>query len=467
MTQEQSLKVLPEIENLFPKTCPAFLVKGNFGMDRSFKSLRIGVVFSGGPASGGHNVIAGIFDALKKMHRESRLFGFLDGPGGIVNGKSKEITQSMLDPYRNQGGFDLIGSGRTKIETDEQFQAALKSVKALNLDGLVIIGGDDSNTNAAVLAEFFLSQNCATKVVGVPKTMDGDLQNAFVEISFGFDTATKTYSELIGNIARDAPSSGKYYHFIKLMGRSASHVTLECALATHPNIALIGEEKKSLAKITSEIADLIMKRAEMGKNYGVIILPEGLVEFMPDLQTFLASLPERIQKQFLIERDPHGNINVSAIETDLLLIQTVSAELQKRGFKGKFTPVNHFFGYEGRSGFPSNFDVNYCYALGHVAALLIDYGLTGYMGFVGNLAQSPEHWTIGGVPLTSLLHLEERKGKMQPVIAKALVDLKGKNYERFKKESAHWAFEDDYRFPGPIQFFGDNSLTNAFPALLQ
>lgn len=463
MKAEQTLEVLPEIEKAFPKISRAPVVKGNAAGKRSFKPMRVGVVFSGGQAAGGHNVISGIFDALKKMHPESDLIGFLDGPEGVVCGKSKEITKQMVDLYRNQGGFDLIGSGRLKIKTEEQFHAVLKSVKNLNLDGLVIIGGDDSNTNAALLAEFFLEQNCLTKVIGVPKTIDGDLRNDFVEISFGFDTATKTYSELIGNLARDALSSKKYTHFIKLMGRSASHVSLECALATHPNLTLISEEKKSLSQITSEIADLVMERSRQGKNYGLILIPEGLVEFMPDLQTSFSSLPERIQKQFFIEKDPHGNLNVSAIETDLLLIETVTEELHKRGFKEKFSPLAHFFGYEGRSAFPSNFDANYCYTLGHVAALLIDSGLTGYMSFVSHLKESPKHWTIGGVPLASLLHLEDRHGKMSPVIAKALINLKGKAYQQFKNESARWAIEDDYRFPGPIQFFGSPDLADSVP----
>lgn len=466
MTEEQSLKVLAEVEPFFPKSSRAFLVRGSHGDARSFKPQRVGAVFSGGQAPGGHNVIAGLFDALKKMSPESRLFGFLDGPSGLINGKSKEITLEMVNPYRNQGGFDLIGSGRTKIETAEQFQAVLKTVKDLKLDGLVIIGGDDSNTNAAFLAEFFLAQNCPTKVVGVPKTIDGDLQNGFVEISFGFDTATKTYAEMIGNLARDALSSKKYTHFIKLMGRSASHVALECALSVHPNLTLISEEQKTLAQITGEIADLVVKRAEKGKNYGLIVIPEGVVETMSDLKALLSMLPEKIQQQFLIEKDPHGNLNVSAIDTDLLLIEMVFRELKQRGFKGKFTPVRHFFGYEGRSGYPTNFDASYCYALGHVAAVLIDYGLTGYMSFVGNLAQPPEQWTIGGVPLVSLLHLEERKGKKQPVIAKALVDLKGKAYHRFQKEAARWSLEDDYQYPGPIQFFGDLSLSDTVPKIL-
>lgn len=460
MSQETSLKVLPEIERLFPHTSHSFLVKGHLGNNRSFRPLHVGVVFSGGQAPGGHNVAAGLFDALKKMHPESRLFGFLDGPNGIVIGKSVELTKHLIDPYRNQGGFDLLGSGRTKIETEEQLKSALNTASKSKLDGIVIVGGDDSNTNAAILSEFFLKKKSSTKVIGVPKTIDGDLKNSFVEVPFGFDTATKTYAELIGNIACDALSSKKYYHFIKLMGKSASHVTLECALATHPNLTLIGEERKSLAKITAEISDLIINRSQAGKNYGVILIPEGLIEFIPDIQT---SLPEAIQKQLLIEKDPHGNLNVSAIATENLLIEAVSLELEKRQFQGKFSPVSHFFGYEGRSGFPSNFDATYCYALGYVAALLIDYGLTGYMGFVGNLAEPVEHWAIGGLPLSTLLHLEERKGKMQPVIAKALVDLKSKPYLQFKKEAPHWATEDVYRCPGPIQFFGDPVLTDSVP----
>lgn len=449
LTGEGTSPATPEIKTMFSKTAGRPVVKAKKGEERSSKPLRVGVVFSGGQASGGHNVIAGLFDALKSLNEKSSLVGFLNGPKGIMEGKSKDLAKELIDRFRNQGGFDLIGSGRDKIATEEQLLASLKSMKGL--DGLVIIGGDDSNTTAAILAEYFLKNGCSTRVVGVPKTIDGDLKNEYVSISFGFDTACKTYSELIGNIARDALSAKKYYHFIKLMGRSASHVTLECALATHPNLTLIGEEKKSLEQVTDEICNLINKRQEKGKDYGIILIPEGLIEFMP-------KMPERVQKQ--IQLDPHGNIGVSQIETDLLLIEAVKEKL-------KVNAVPHFFGYEGRAGLPTNFDANYCYVLGHGAALLIDQGFTGYMAFVSSLEKAPSQWSIGGLPITMLMHFEMRKGKSKPVIQKALVDLKGKPYLAFKKESPRWALEDDYRFPGPIQFYGDAVLTDTIPLILQ
>jgi diphosphate-dependent phosphofructokinase len=474
------------IQDQFPSTSDSSIVTGQLGDKRSSKSLKVGVVFSGGQAAGGHNVIAGLLDGLHKLNGKSQLFGFLDGPSGIIDGKYKELTKSILDPYRNQGGFDLIGSGRTKIETDEQLQASVATCKKLQLDGLVIVGGDDSNTNGAILAEFFLQNGCNTHVIGVPKTIDGDLKNEQVAISFGFDTACKTFSELIGNIARDALSAKKYTHFIKLMGRSASHITLECALATHPNLALIGEERQTLAQVTATICDLIVKRAEKKKNYGVILVPEGLIEFMPEFAqliselnkgttpdkltapsaTCFSSLPEKIQSQLLSDRDPHGNVNVSIIETEQLLIEMAKKELKRRGFKGPFSPLHHFFGYEGRAGFPSHFDANYCFALGHVAAALIDQGYTSIMAFVGNLKGSIAQWSVGGLPLTSLLHFEERKGKKKPVIQKALVDLKGKAYLQFKKQSEGWALNDNYQSPGPIQFYGDSALTESVPAII-
>jgi diphosphate-dependent phosphofructokinase len=499
-----AVKDTEALKQLFPLTFGQPLVTGERGSARTKKKLRVGVVLSGGQAAGGHNVITGLFDALKLLDPNSQLFGFLNGPGGIIDSKYKELTSDLLASYRNQGGFDVIGSGRTKIETPEQLDSSLATVTALKLDGLVIIGGDDSNTNAAILAEYFLNKKCETKVVGVPKTIDGDLKNAFIATSFGFDTACKVYSEMIGNIARDAGSSKKYYHFIKLMGRSASHIALECALATHPNAALIGEEvafkKKTLAAITEDLCDMICKRAESGKNYGIILVPEGLIEFIPEAGALIAelnqlaasdvfpsmqeiaakltpaslkcfnSLPERIQQQLFIDRDPHGNVQVSLIETERLLIETVGKELEERKKKGvyraKFNALPHFFGYEGRAGFPSNFDANYCYALGQTAALLVDEGLSGYMCCVGNLEQPVADWTIAGIPITMLMNLEMRKGKSKPVIQKALVDLKGSHFAFFEKERGSWAIDDDYRFPGPIQFFGDPALTDSIPLTL-
>ncbi len=416
----------------------------------------------------------------------------MDGPSGIISGKSKELAAQTIAPYRNQGGFDMIGSGRTKIETEEQLNAAFAVVQKMKLDALVIIGGDDSNTNAAILAEYFLKHGCTAKVIGVPKTIDGDLKNAYVATSFGFDTAARTYSEIIGNIARDALSAKKYYHFIKLMGRSASHIALECALATQPNLTLIGEEvaekQMTLVQIINDITDLVVKRAEMGKNYGVILIPEGLIEFIPEIGVLIkelnpllsaetpvseissklsshseqcyAALPERIREQLLKTRDPHGNVQVSLIETERLLIEAVAKELDKRGKGDKFSSIPHFLGYEGRSGYPSCFDSNYCYALGFSAALLVDEGATGCMAFVSNLHKPVREWGVGGVPLTSLMHLEMRKGKEKPVIQKALVDLKAKPFSHFNQLRERWKTEDEYRYPGPIQFFGDKALTD-------
>jgi diphosphate-dependent phosphofructokinase len=482
---------------------PQLLAKG--AGKRISTPMRIGVVLSGGQASGGHNVIAGIFDALKTLQASSTLYGFLDGPSGIVENKYKELTESLLAPYRNQGGFDLLGSGRTKIETPEQLKASLDNVLKLQLDGLVVIGGDDSNTNAAVLAEYFAEHGCKTRVVGVPKTIDGDLQNDQVAISFGFDSACKVYSEMIGNIARDALSAKKYYHFIKLMGRSASHITLECALATRANFALLGEEvaskKMTLAQVTGDICDMICKRADLGKNYGVVLIPEGLVEFIPEIGVLIAELnsllanketmsvdevmksltphskecfasfPEMIQKQLLLGRDPHGNVQLSQIETEKLLSETVARELEirkaKGSYKGKFNPIQHFFGYEGRAGMPSNFDAHYCYALGFVAALLLDEKASGYMCFVSNLTAPVSQWTIGGVPLVSLMNMELRHGKEKPVIKKALLDMQDAPYLFYAKERAKWQTEDFYRFPGPTQYCGDDDVSFSVPLTLQ
>lgn len=462
---QKPLPVKPEIKKLFPRIADQKLVKAKKGKPQKFSPLKIGAVFSGGQAAGGHNVLAALFDALQMLNPRSKLVGFLGGPSGIVENRHIELTKPRLAPYRNQGGFDLLGSGRTKIETAEQLKATLKTARDLKLDGLVVIGGDDSNTNAAVMAEYFLQNRCLTRVVGVPKTIDGDLQNAHVAISFGFDTATKIYSELIGNIMRDALSAKKYYHFIKLMGRSASHITLECGLKTHPNLTLISEERKTLAQITGEICNLIEKRAALKKNYGVILIPEGLIEYMPEMAA--DSLPPRIRGQLLLDKDPHGNVNVSAIETELLLLEAVKAELKKRNFQGKFDALPHFFGYEGRAGFPTNFDANYCYALGLTAALLVAHGQTACMAFVEHLTQPPSKWAVGAVPLASLLEIAERKGKGKPVIGKTFVDLKGKPYRELQKRAAKWALEDDYQYPGPVQFFGDADMTDAVPLILQ
>jgi len=484
-----------EIESLFPNSYGKPLLTPKRSDDLMNRPLKVGVVLSGGQAAGGHNVITGLFDALKEIHHESTLLGFLNGPSGIVEGKILELSEDLLANYRNQGGFDLIGSGRTKIETDEQIEKSLNVFDRLQLDGLVVIGGDDSNTNAAILAENCLARGCKTKVIGVPKTIDGDLKNQFVDISFGFHTATATYSEMIGNIARDAISAKKYTHFIKLMGRSASHIALECALNTHPNICLISEEvhekKMTLAKITQDIADVIEKRGNQGKNYGVILIPEGLIEFIPEmgklineLNTLLAEgkdetalsneakstfefLPKEIQSQLLLDRDPHGNVQVSHIQTDLLFSKAVSEELKKReSFKGRFSPVHHFFGYEGRAGLPTNFDATYCYSLGRVSALLIREGHTGYMSAVRHLTRPFEEWDFCGIPITSLMNIEKRKGKDKPVIQKALVNLEGEAFKVFSRNRLKWTLDDHYGYPGPIQFDGDPAIINQRPQSL-
>ncbi|WP_166157437.1 MULTISPECIES: diphosphate--fructose-6-phosphate 1-phosphotransferase [unclassified Neochlamydia] len=502
--------------NLFPHTYqqpPLKVVKSQ--IQKQFP-MRIGFVFSGGQAAGGHNIASGLFDSLKKLHVDSQLFGFLGGPAGIIKNKYIEINAEMLASYRNQGGFNLIGAGRTKIETSEQFLAAAQTVKELKLDGLVIVGGDDSNTNAALLAEYFLSQGMATKVIGVPKTIDGDLKNEFIELSFGFDSATKTYSEFVGNILIDALSAEKYTFFIKLMGRTASHIVLEVALNTHPNLALIGEEVEAqgwtLQDITHLIANLIMERARIGKNYGAILIPEGLIEFIPEckilikelnallsaeqtyakkiealipnqekinyIKSFLSlkaqqslqTLPEDIQMQLLLDRDPHGNVQVTKIDTERLLIETVRQELTKRlaqdSFVVKFNPQPLFCGYEGRACLPSNFDSQYCYTLGHLATLLIQAGATGYMACIQKLNEPIENWELSGVPLVSMIHLEERHGKAKPVIKKALVELTSPIFNYFKQERVKWRLNDDYISPGPMQFFGPEEITPSKPFTL-
>lgn len=488
-----------DLRELFPHTYKKPFICYSKHSEVERPELRVGVVLSGGQASGGHNVITGLFDALSRLNSNSKLFGFLNGPSGIIESDCKELTAEELLPYRNQGGFDLIGSGRTKVETKEQFEAVLKTVQELNLQGLVVVGGDDSNTNAALIAEFFEEREVPCSVIGVPKTIDGDLKNRFIEASFGFDTATKTFSDIIGNIARDALSSKKYYYFIKLMGRSASHIALECALQTHPNVALISEEiaakNMTVAQVTNLICDVICERAQLKKDYGVILIPEGIIEFIPEFkklikelntllnasrekeilpkeicqklsvesQACFKSLPEEIQRQLLMDRDPHGNIQVSKIESERIFIYTVTKELKDRKnkglYQGKFSPQGHFCGYEGRSCLPSNFDSQYCYALGQLAALLVNSKANGYICAIRHLYRPVEDWQLYGVPLVSMIHLEERMGKQKPVIQKALVDLEGNAFEAFKKASDEWRVNDDYHYPGPIQFYGPKELT--------
>lgn len=485
-----------QIAPLFPLTINQPVLAIAQGNPIASRPLRVGVVLSGGQAAGGHNVITGLFDALQQLNQESVLFGFCDGPKGIIENKYTTLTGELLANYRNQGGFDLIGSGRDKIEKPEQLQAAKKTVEMLDLDGLVIIGGDDSNTNAAFLAEYFKANKCKTNVIGVPKTIDGDLKNENIEISFGFDTACKVYSEVIGNLMRDAISAKKYYFFVKLMGRAASHIALECALQTHPNLTLISEETaasgKTLDDIVNEITDLIVKRSSQNKNYGVILIPEGVIEFIPEVKALInelnsllakdsngdpipklgknalhcyQSLPKDIQAQLLLSRDAHGNVQVSKIETERLFIDMVEEKLKKVGF-GKFNPQPYFCGYEGRSCLPSNFDSQYCYALGYVAAVLINNNASGYMCCLKKLTEKPQSWEAFGIPITSMMTIEERQGKQKAVVQKAFVDLKGKPFKTFEGDRGKWAVEDGYLYPGPMQFFGPQEITDAVPVTL-
>lgn len=483
-----------------PDQPPLKFVKTSSNKESS--SVKVGVVFSGGQASGGHNVIAGLYDALKALNPNSQLFGFTNGPSGILKNEKIEVTKDLINEYRNTGGFNLLGSGRTKIESDEDFEKAAATCQKENLDGLVIIGGDDSNTNAALLANYFKEKGVQTVVNGVPKTIDGDLRADGVEISFGFDTATKTYSSTIGDIARDILSAKKYYFFIKLMGRSASHITLEAALRTQPNLVLIGEQIKAtnrtLSDIADEIVELIVERSKVGKDYGLILIPEGIIEFIPEVGVliqelnailadkdklkFLAKnpiyeikkrlsleskkcfseLPEMIQTQLLEDRDPHGNVQVSRIDTEKLFILLAKEKLQakaKKGiYKGKFSAQSFFCGYEGRSSFPSNFDASYCYNLGYISALLVSHQKTGYIAGVRNLNKKPDQWEPVAVPLKPMIHLEQRKGKSVPVIAKAMVDLDSQAYKDYLNKCNQWAVEDAYLQPGPIQFTGDDAI---------
>ena len=492
-----------KIKALFPNTYGKPEITFQKGANTSAaKKQVVGVILSGGQAPGGHNVISGLYDALKATNKDNVLLGFKGGPDGLLKNDYVEFDDAFIDAYRNTGGFDIIGSGRTKLETKEQFATVAENAKKNGLTAVVIIGGDDSNTNAATLAEYMAAQKTGIQLIGCPKTIDGDLKNEDIEASFGFDTATKTYSELIGNIERDANSAKKYWHFIKVMGRSASHVALECALETQPNICLIGEEvaakKMTLAQITSYIADAVEKRGNAGKNFGVAIIPEGIVEFVPEFSKLIAEinellageatakfnalpdwtskynfikagltaesfavfdiLPQGIQQQLFLERDPHGNVQVSLIESEKLFSEMVKAELAKRKaagtYKGKFGAQHHFFGYEGRCAFPSNFDADYCYSLGYNAFMLIQYGYTGYLSKVSNISKPAEEWVAGGMPITKMMNMERRNGEDKPVIRKALVELDGAPFKYFEAHREEWSVETCFTYPGAIQYYG-------------
>ncbi|MDD6011205.1 MAG: diphosphate--fructose-6-phosphate 1-phosphotransferase [Lachnospiraceae bacterium] len=501
--ETQSVADQDKIKALFPNTYGKKEITFEKGQNTSAaKKQVVGVILSGGQAPGGHNVICGLYDALKATDKDNVLLGFKGGPDGLLKNDYVEFDDEFIDAYRNTGGFDIIGSGRTKLETKEQFAIVAENAKKNGLTAVVIIGGDDSNTNAATLAEYMAANNTGIQVIGCPKTIDGDLKNEDIEASFGFDTATKTYSELIGNIERDANSAKKYWHFVKVMGRSASHVALECALETQPNICLIGEEvaakKMSLAEITNYIADSVEARGNNGDNFGVAIIPEGIVEFVPEFSKLIAEinellagskteefnalpdweakynfikagltaesfavfdiLPQFVQQQLFLERDPHGNVQVSLIESEKLFSEMVKAELAKRKaagtYKGKFGAQHHFFGYEGRCAFPSNFDADYCYSLGYNAFMLIQYGYTGYLSKVSNIAKPAEEWVAGGMPITKMMNMERRNGEDKPVIRKALVELDGAPFKYFEAHRKQWAVETCFKYPGAIQYYG-------------
>ena len=499
----QSAADQEKIAALFPNTYGEKEITFEKGENTSAaKKQVVGVILSGGQAPGGHNVICGLYDALKATSKENVLYGFKNGPIGLLEDNYVEFDDAYIDAYRNTGGFDIIGSGRTKLETEEQFAVAAKVCEKHGITAIVIIGGDDSNTNAAVLAEYFAAHNTGVQVIGCPKTIDGDLKNEDIECSFGFDTATKTYSELIGNIERDANSAKKYWHFVKVMGRSASHVALECALETQPNICLISEEvaakKQSLSEIADYIADAVEKRSANGNNFGVAIIPEGVVEFVPEFKALIAEinellagnkteefnalgsweekyafiekgltaesmavfaiLPQTIQQQLFLERDPHGNVQVSLIESEKLFSALVKDKLTERGFTGKFNALHHFFGYEGRCAFPSNFDADYCYSLGYNAFMLIQYGYNGYLSKVSNLSKPAEEWVAGGMPITKMMNIERRNGEDKPVIKKALVELDGKPFKYFEANRDTWAVETAYTYPGAIQYYGPTEV---------
>ena len=503
--QEQIKKLFPNTYGLpelrFEKDTDVAKVKSS---DKEV--INVGVILSGGQAPGGHNVISGLFDGLKSLNKANRLYGFLMGPGGLVDHNYMELTGDIIDQYRNTGGFDIIGSGRTKLETVDQFEKGLEIIKELNIRAIVIIGGDDSNTNSCVLAEYYKAKGAGVQVIGCPKTIDGDLKNDWIETSFGFDTACKVYSEVIGNIQRDTNSAKKYWHFIKLMGRSASHIALECALQTQPNYCIISEEveanNKSLNDIVAEIAQVVADLAADGNNFGSVLIPEGLIEFIPAMKKLIAelndmlakfpeikdmepdaqhqfvvnqlnpenaetfsSLPLEVARQLSLDRDPHGNVQVSLIETEKLLSEMVAkklADMKEEGkFVGKFAAQHHFFGYEGRCADPSNFDADYCYALGYNAAQLVKCGATGYMSSIRNLSKPSIQWIAGGIPITMMMNIERRHGEDKPVIRKALVDLNGKPFQEFAKNRAKWAKETCYVYPGPIQYFGPDEVCNA------
>ena len=500
----QSVDNQEEIKKLFPNTYGMPLVEFVPAETETHKAMNVGVILSGGQAPGGHNVISGLFDEVKKLNPENRLYGFLMGPGGLVDHKYIEITDELIADYRNTGGFDLIGSGRTKLEEVSQFEKGIEILRELDIKALVIIGGDDSNTNACVLAEYYAAKNYGVQVIGCPKTIDGDLKNDQIETSFGFDTACKTYAEVIGNIERDCNSARKYWHFIKLMGRSASHIALECALQTQPNICLISEEieKKDLTlnQVVEQIAETVAYRASQGNNFGVVLIPEGLIEFIPaigrliqELNDLLAAhgadykdldkdaqrqyilshlseankatfepLPEGVARQLSLDRDPHGNVQVSLIETEKLLSEMVGDKLaqwkEEGKYTGKFAAQHHFFGYEGRCAAPSNFDADYCYALGTSAAQLIANGKTGYMAIVKNTTAGTDQWKAGGVPITMMMNMERRNGEMKPVIRKALVELDGKPFKTFAAHRDEWAKNTCYVYPGPIQYWGPSEV---------
>ena len=506
-----------DILKLFPNTYGMPIVNFEVGeKEAHFSEFNVGVILSGGQAPGGHNVISGLFDGLKKLNSKNKLFGFLVGPNGLVEHKYVELTAEVVDEYRNTGGFDIIGSGRTKLEEASQFDRGVEICNHLGIKALVVIGGDDSNTNACVLAEYYLQKKTGIQVIGCPKTIDGDLKNEMIEASFGFDTACKVYSELIGNIMRDANSAKKYWHFIKLMGRSASHIGLECALQTQPNYCLISEEvaekRQTLEQIVNELTEIILKRDQNGEPFGVALIPEGLVEFIPEMKVLItelnelladghetadtfqnlmtnsekrdfiidnlsvdsskvyASLPSRIARQLTLDRDPHGNVQVSRIETERLLIEMVEkriVDLLKSGVKVKFSAQNHFFGYEGRCAAPSNFDSDYCYTLGFVASLLIGNGKTGYMASVRNTTAPATEWIPGGVPITMMMNMERRHGEMKPVIQKALVRLDGAPFKAFAAKREEWALQTSYIYPGPIQYWGPSVVCDAPTKTLQ
>ena len=499
-----------KIKALFPNTYGKNEITFQKGANTSVaKKQVVGVILSGGQAPGGHNVICGLYDALKATDKNNVLLGFKGGPSGLIDDDYIEMTDEFIDEYRNTGGFDIIGSGRTKLETVPQFEIVAENCKKHGITAIVIIGGDDSNTNAAVLAEYMAANNTGVQVIGCPKTIDGDLKNEDIETSFGFDTATKTYSEVIGNIERDANSAKKYWHFIKLMGRSASHVTLECALQTQPNICLVGEEiaakKQSLSEIADQIADSVEARGNNGDNFGVALIPEGIVEFVPEFSKLIAEinellagekteafnalptwadkyafiengltkesmavfaiLPVGIQQQLFLERDPHGNVQVSLIESEKLFAELVKNKLAERKaagtYKGKFSTLTHFFGYEGRCAFPSNFDSDYCYSLGYNAFMLIQYGFTGYLSKVSNLSAPAEEWVAGGMPITKMMNIERRNGEDKPVIRKALVELDGAPFKFFEANRAKWAVETCFLYPGAIQYYGPTEVCDA------